>query len=154
MMQASVAHRPYGSADEAFILDHWQVMSDKAMASVLKRSEHSVKRKRQELGCFRSGARTIDPEVAAKVAEMWPKHTTAHIGKALGMSWDTVNTVARKHGLPDRTAAPSYSCDPVPSPSRPRRFTAEQLAWARAHNGLEPEAGLILTMAKDKGAPA
>ena len=84
-------------------------------------------------------------ERRAKVAKLLGgEFTYRQIGEMLGVSGEVIRNDVIVLGM---TKLPPKNTRGVPVPRKPRGFTAEQKAWAKA-NPTNPEARMILAMVK------
>ncbi len=105
---------------------------------------------RRDLGLSAGGKALPHREAAS----LWGTMTTEAIAAKLGCHREVVRRMARVLCLRRNAADPvPANAGPVAVPSRPRRYTRDELAWAASHAS-DPQARLIAAMVMGRPDPA
>lgn len=146
------------SEDEIdYIRANWLVQDDWEMGRHLGRSANAVSKARRVHRLVRGGGARPIENFNAVVRENWEKLPTVKIAKMLGVSPKAVAKRAARMGLPPRAKVPAPPRSRAEAsaraqevlathPDKPKGFSAEQRAWARAAANVNREAAMIAAM--------
>ena len=132
---------------EAMVLAHHPAAEIAAATGV---ALSTVAMLRREIGLAVDGS----PLPHREAASLWGTMTTDAIAAKLGCHPEVVRRMARVLCLGRNAADPAPAiARPAATPSRPRRYTRDELAWAAAHRTTDPQARLIAAMVMGHPAP-